>query len=48
MEDVLLITVKLNALTVSDAYPLPRIDDLLHRLGKASVYSKLDLQSGYH
>ena len=39
---------ELNALTISDAYPLPRIDDLLYKLEKAQVYSKLDLQSGYH
>ena len=38
----------LNALTVPDAYPLPRIDDMLHRLGRATYFTKLDLQSGYH
>ena len=38
----------LNALIVADAYPLLRIDDLLHRLGSAKYFSKLDLQSGYY
>ena len=38
----------LNALTEQDAYPLPRIDDILHRVAKGKVYSTLDLQSGYH
>ena len=38
----------LNALTEQDAYPLPRIDDLLHKVAQARIYSTLDLQSGYH
>ena len=38
----------LNALTKRDGYPLPRIDDLLHNLGDARVFTKLDLQQGYH
>nr|GEU63757.1 putative reverse transcriptase domain-containing protein [Tanacetum cinerariifolium] len=29
-------------------YPLPRIDDLFDQLQGSSVYSKIDLQSGYH
>ncbi|GBG93209.1 hypothetical protein CBR_g60597 [Chara braunii] len=39
---------KLNAQTVKNAGPLPRIDDLLERLGSATYFSKLDLKSGYH
>ena len=38
----------LNANTVIDAWPLPRIDDLLSRLKGARVFSSLDLQDGYH
>ncbi|GKA05998.1 putative reverse transcriptase domain-containing protein [Tanacetum coccineum] len=39
---------KLNKLTVKNRYPLPRIDDLFYQLQGSSVYSKIDLRSGYH
>ena len=34
--------------TIRDRYLLPRIDDLLDRLGRAKHFSTLDLASGYH
>ena len=38
----------LNALTVKDRYPLPRIDMLLDQLEGARYFTSLDLWSGYH
>ncbi|GJV17950.1 putative reverse transcriptase domain-containing protein [Tanacetum coccineum] len=39
---------ELNKLTVKNRYPLPRIDDFFDQLQGSSVYSKIDLRSGYH
>ncbi|GJT91689.1 putative reverse transcriptase domain-containing protein, partial [Tanacetum coccineum] len=39
---------ELNKLTIKNRYPLPRIDDLFDQLQGSSVYSKIDLRSGYH
>jgi hypothetical protein len=38
----------LNAVTIKNKYPLPRIDDLMDQLRQAKYFSKVDLQSGYH
>jgi hypothetical protein len=38
----------LNAVTIKNKYPLPRIDDLMDQLRQAKFYSKIDLRSGYH
>ncbi|GKA08963.1 putative reverse transcriptase domain-containing protein [Tanacetum coccineum] len=39
---------ELNKLTVKNHYLLPRIDDLFDQLQGSSIYSKIDLRSGYH
>ncbi|KAL0561633.1 hypothetical protein IC582_002073 [Cucumis melo] len=39
---------ELNKVTVKNRYPLPRIDDLFDQLQGATVFSNIDLRSGYH
>ncbi|GJX54554.1 putative reverse transcriptase domain-containing protein [Tanacetum coccineum] len=39
---------ELNKMTVKNRYLLPRIDDLFDQLYRSSVYSRIDLRSGYH
>ena len=39
---------QINKVTVKNKYPLPRIEDLLDQLRGGSVFSKIDLRSGYY
>jgi hypothetical protein len=39
---------QLNKATIKNQYPLLRIDDLFDQMKGATVFSKIDLQSGYH
>ncbi|GKE50068.1 putative reverse transcriptase domain-containing protein [Tanacetum coccineum] len=39
---------ELNKLTIKNRYPLSKIDDLFDQLQSLSMYSKIDLRSGYH
>ncbi|KAJ3677872.1 hypothetical protein LUZ60_001675 [Juncus effusus] len=39
---------EINEVTVKNRYPLPRIDDLFDQLRGATVFSKIDLRTGYY
>jgi hypothetical protein len=38
----------LNAATIKNKYPLPRINIMFDQLAGAQLFSKIDLHSGYH
>ena len=38
---------RLNAVSKIEAYPMPRIDELIDQLGRAKYISKIDLTKGY-
>lgn len=39
---------KVNSVTKTDSYPIPRIDDCIDRIGNAKYVTKLDLLKGYY
>ena len=38
---------RLNDVTLPDAYPLPRVEDLIDKIGRAKYLTKIDLSRGY-
>ena len=38
---------KLNAITITENWPVPRIQDILDRLGESTWFTTVDLASGY-
>ena len=39
---------KLNSLTRNDPFPIPRIDELVTRVAKARIFTKLDIRAAFN